>query len=369
MTRQDKKEHLAITREAGISRVSLVSVIAGLVSAYGAFAIVAAIVGASLSKAHVSTNFRTNDWTGSGAVAGLASAVALLVAYLFGGYVAGRMARRAGMLHGFLVFLTSLIVAAVAGGVVAALTDNKDIRSNLRSIGVPTSTDQLKGVAIASAGASLAAILIGAVAGGALGERWHTKLARRAADPAIGPAAESRALATEQDDARRQQVAADPAVRREVAGQEQTNVDQEAANRQAAEQEQLAQEAAQRQAAELETAQREAAAHEAAARQAAEQEAAQREAAQRQVAERQAAEQEAAQRQAGEGRATEQDSTKESQGGAVAVDRPGSQGEGAVADPSARPAGSQGQEPEFLTDDQWREREAADRRRRGSGET
>jgi hypothetical protein len=214
------KDHLEISREAGFGRVSFISVLAGLISAYGAFAIVAAIVGAVLSKVSVNTEFRTNDWTGSGAVALLASAVTLLLAYLFGGYVAGRMARRAGVLHGILVFVATLVVGAIVGGVVALLTDNSNIKSNLRSIGVPTSTSQIKGVAITGVAVSLAAILVGAVLGGMLGERWHTKLARRAADPEIGPAADARARAVEEEQLRQERLARDPLVRRDVPSDE-----------------------------------------------------------------------------------------------------------------------------------------------------
>ena len=104
-----------IAHDAGLGGLSLLSVFAGVVTAYGTFAIVAAIVGASLNGSGVDTDFRTNDWTGSGAVAALASAGALLVAYLFGGYVAGRMARRNAILHGIAVFLLSLIAGAIAG--------------------------------------------------------------------------------------------------------------------------------------------------------------------------------------------------------------------------------------------------------------
>lgn len=210
------KDHLEISREAGFPRISLISVLAGLVTAYGSFAIIAAIVGAILNALDVKTKFTSNDWTGSGAVAALASALTLLLAYLFGGYVAGRMARRAGILHGILVFITSLIVGGVVGGVVSALTDNKEIRKNLRSIGVPTSTDQITRVAIVGLIASLAAILIGAVLGGLLGERWHTKLARRAADPDYGPAADARDRAEREDEARDGRLGRDPLVGRDA---------------------------------------------------------------------------------------------------------------------------------------------------------
>lgn len=216
-TQGSHREHIETSQEAGFNRVSLVSLLAGLLTAYGTFAVVAAIAGAVLNANDAETEFRTNDWTGSGAVASLASAVVLLVAYLFGGYVAGRMARRAGVLHGVLVFVASLITGAVVGVVVGVLTDNEDVKDNLRSIGLPTSVDQIEEVAVVGAVVSLIAMLVGSVLGGALGERWHDKLARRAADPSIGPAAEARARDEREDDERRRRIEHDENLRREGA--------------------------------------------------------------------------------------------------------------------------------------------------------
>jgi len=196
--------------------LSPLSVLAGVLCAYGAFTIVAAIVGSALAAADVNTEFRSNDWTGSGAVAALASAAVLFIAYLFGGYVAGRMARRAGLLHGALVFVVSLVVGGVAGGVVSALADNNEIEDNLRSIGVPTTMDQLTEVAVAGAILSLVAVLVGSLVGGALGERWHTKLARRVADPEIGTTADERARLETEEAERRARIDDDDALRRDL---------------------------------------------------------------------------------------------------------------------------------------------------------
>jgi len=162
------------------------------VAAYGTFAVVAAIAGAIAHRADTSTDFRTNDWTGTGATALLISAVTLFIAFLFGGYIAGRMARRRGVAHGVAVFVVSIIVAAIAGGVVRAFTDNAEIRRNLRSIGVPTTWNQVSSVTVVGVIVALAAMLVGAILGGTLGDRWHAKLERRAADPAYGPDAETR---------------------------------------------------------------------------------------------------------------------------------------------------------------------------------
>jgi hypothetical protein len=106
--------------------------------------------------------------------------VLLLLAYLFGGYVAGRMARRAGLLNGLAVFLVALLLVAAVGAVAASQADAEAIGSNLRSLGIPTTgTEWGKAGTVAGIG-SLAAMLLGALLGGVLGERWHTKLTRRA---------------------------------------------------------------------------------------------------------------------------------------------------------------------------------------------
>lgn len=220
MARNDKtrpgREHRAITQEAGFSRISWLAIVAGTLTAYGAFALLGAIVGAVLDSADVETNFRTNDWTGTTAASALATAITLFLAYLFGGYVAGRMARRSGLLHGLAVFLLGVVAAAVIGGVVAALTDNSDLNRNLRNIGVPSTADDWGKVGIAAGILAIVLMAVGAILGGLLGERWHTKLARRAADPNYGPEAEARRRVDQADDERDRRIASDTPVRRDV---------------------------------------------------------------------------------------------------------------------------------------------------------
>ena len=214
-TYSGRQAHRAVADEAGLGSISVISVLAGMVTAYGTFAIVASVVGAVLSSLDVQTDFRTNDWTGSGAVAALASAVSLLLAYLFGGYVAGRMARRKAVLHGVVVFVASLVAAVIVGGVVGWLTDDEQIRENLQSIGVPTTTDQISGVAVAGAIVSVAAILVGSVLGAMLGEGWHTKLSRRVVDPDVGATRDRREHAAAEDGIAREHVDRDEVIRRD----------------------------------------------------------------------------------------------------------------------------------------------------------
>ena len=207
--------HRETVAEAGIGQLSAISVLAGLVTAYGTFAVVAAIAGSVLASGDVDTEFRTNDWTGSGAVAALTSAVVLLIAYVFGGYVTGRMARRRAVRHGVVLAVATLVVGAIAGGVVSALTDDASIRSNLRSIGVPTTMDQVTDVAIAGVIISLVAIVAGSILGAVAGERWHTKLARRVADPDIGASAVERERLEQEQEARRARLAEEQGARRD----------------------------------------------------------------------------------------------------------------------------------------------------------
>jgi hypothetical protein len=209
------RTHKAVAEEAGFKRVSLISIVAGTVTGYGAFAVLAAIVGAAFSAADVDTDFSTNDWASTESLGGVATAVTLLLAYLFGGYVAGRMARRSGVLHGVAVFVLSLIGGVAVGGLVAGLGDDQEVEQNLRSIGVPTSWDNWGDVGTATAIAALVLMAVGAILGGMLGERWHTKLARRAADPEYGPEAKARREFEAAQGERDQRIESDDLVRRD----------------------------------------------------------------------------------------------------------------------------------------------------------
>lgn len=196
--KQTARDRRAVIEEAGLPRLSFVSVLAGTLAAYGAFAIVAALAAAILDAADVDTDFSTNDWTSTGAVGGLATGIALLLAYLFGGYIAGRMARRDGLLHGVAVAVLSIVGGGIAGALIGWIADDRTIEDNLGSIGVPTNWDEWGAVTWATAIVAIAAIVIGAIAGALYGERWHARLVQRAADPSFGPAAEARRRAEEQ---------------------------------------------------------------------------------------------------------------------------------------------------------------------------
>lgn len=190
---ESRRDRLALVEDAGFRRISVASVLAGVMCAYGTFVMVLGITGGILRAAGVDTNFSANDWRRIGSGAGILVALVLFISYFFGGYVAGRMSRRAGTTHGVLVFVLGLVLLGVAAVIANAATDSADILRNLRSVGIPTSWDEWRDIGTVVGIASLVAMLLGSVVGGAKGERWHGRLLARAADPAVGNVVHGRA--------------------------------------------------------------------------------------------------------------------------------------------------------------------------------
>jgi hypothetical protein len=200
---EGRRDRLALAEDAGLGRVSGTSVLAGILVAYGAFAVVAGLTAAVLQAVNVSVNFSGEDLRRAGTAGGIVLGAVLFVSWLFGGYVAGRMARRAGTTQGLLVFLFGLFIAIAAATVVEASGATGDVVRGLRTLGVPTSAEQWRQIGTVAGVASLAGMFLGAVLGGTMGERWHTKLVSRALDPGVGPeavvrAAQAKALRSEE---------------------------------------------------------------------------------------------------------------------------------------------------------------------------
>ncbi|MDQ4132529.1 MAG: TIGR04086 family membrane protein [Actinomycetota bacterium] len=191
---ESRRDRRALVADAGWSQLSLASVLAGILVAYGAFALLAGIAGGLLDATGADTDI-TARWDDLGVVAGLVVAALLFLSYLFGGYVAGRMARRAGLLHGLAVFVLGVVVLASVAVAIRALAGADSVVENLRELGLPTTGDEWAEVGTIAGLASLAAALVGGVLGGMLGERWHAKLLARAIDPDVGAEAEARRAA------------------------------------------------------------------------------------------------------------------------------------------------------------------------------
>lgn len=187
-TVENRRDRMELAIEAGYPKISFVSVLAGVLVAYGAFAIIAGLTGAVLNALGVDTGaLSDNDWRQLGIGTGIAVGLSLFLAYLFGGYVAGRMARRGGAMNGLLVFVVGILLAIGVGAAIGSQADGDALLSNLRSIGVPTSGEEYSAIGTIAGLAALAAMLIGSILGGIAGERWHGKLLARALDPTVGP--------------------------------------------------------------------------------------------------------------------------------------------------------------------------------------
>jgi amino acid transporter len=149
--------------------------------AYGAFALLAALVGAVAVALGLDTELASNDWTTFGMGSAVTVTVVAFAAYLFGGYVAGRMARRAGLVNGLAVFALAVLLVVVVGAIVASQTDTEAVQANLRSLGLPITGAEWAKIGTAAGIGTLVGMLVGAGIGGVLGERWHSELTRWAA--------------------------------------------------------------------------------------------------------------------------------------------------------------------------------------------
>ena len=196
--RETGRERRELASDAGFGGFSFTSILAGVLVAYGAFAILAGLAAAVVGAVGDDTDLST-DWETLGTTGGLVVAGLLFLAYLFGGYVAGRMARRNGLVHG----LGVLVLGVVIVGVVAALVRSSDgtaaIADNLRSLGIPTTGEEYGQAGTVAGIASLIALVVGSLLGGVLGERWHARLFARAFSPNVGAQA---AAAREAEEAR-----------------------------------------------------------------------------------------------------------------------------------------------------------------------
>jgi hypothetical protein len=192
------RDRKALVAAAGLPATSLVSVLAGTLTAIGAVALLLAALAGIGHLFDLNTNDLNGDnWNDIGLAGAIAFAVVTLLGYYFGGYVAGRMARRAGVRHGVLVVLLGLLLTLGAAGIASAVSDRQAAAQQLRDQGVPTRADDWSGVGVIAGLATLGAMLAGGILGGSRGERWHGRLVTRAADPNVRSRDEERAEETE----------------------------------------------------------------------------------------------------------------------------------------------------------------------------
>ncbi|HZA49891.1 MAG TPA: hypothetical protein VE549_04070 [Myxococcaceae bacterium] len=149
--------------------------------AFGAIFLLSALVGGILAATGVETT--VGDEAREATLgAGIAVVATMFLAYLWGGYTAGRMGRGAGAVHGLLVPMLALIVAAVVVGVVAVLGATANLNLPFGDFRLPIDEGDLVEFGVGVGVASLIAMFLGGILGGMTGARWHTKLERHAVD-------------------------------------------------------------------------------------------------------------------------------------------------------------------------------------------
>jgi signal transduction histidine kinase len=191
---EGRSDRIELAREAGWGRMSWWSVAAGVLTVIGVIAVFVGLVAAVLHALHITTTtLSDSEWTNVGFGVGLVSAVAFFGCFALGGYTAGRMARRAGMRHGLMVFVVGLLVIGCALGIAQLEGAVTVVRDRFEDLGAPTGESTWTGIVLLTIGVALAGALVGSLLGGARGERWHQRLVARATDPAIGPEADLRA--------------------------------------------------------------------------------------------------------------------------------------------------------------------------------
>jgi hypothetical protein len=183
---ETRSDRAALAADAGFGRISLGSVLAGTLVAYGAFAVLLAVAAAVVKAVGVDTNLSTNQWRQLGIGGGVVVAVVLFASYLYGGYVAGRMARRSGAMNGLLVFFLGVVLAVAVAALARLFNADDTVAHNLRNVGVPTTRHEWGDIGTVAGIGSLAAMFVGSLVGGVMGERWHGKLLARAWDPEVG---------------------------------------------------------------------------------------------------------------------------------------------------------------------------------------
>jgi hypothetical protein len=142
--------------------------------------IVGAIVAAISSTTSITQSEAQRQAGTIGVAAGITLILVLMIAYYAGGYVAGRMSRFDGTKQGIGVWVLGLIVTILAIGIGAIFGSQYNILDRVQMPRLPVSTDQLSLGGIITAVAVLVLTLIAAMAGGAIGHRYHNRVDRLA---------------------------------------------------------------------------------------------------------------------------------------------------------------------------------------------
>ena len=143
--------------------------------------IVGAVVGAVGFQLHApvpkvgSSVTSTTQTLGIGAL--ISSLVATFLAYLIGGYTAGRLARFEGRKNGIGIVAWTIVVGIILGILGAILGNKFDVGKQLH-LHIDTAT--LTTTGLVSLAVTLIVMLVAAIIGGSLGERYQRRIDREA---------------------------------------------------------------------------------------------------------------------------------------------------------------------------------------------
>ncbi len=191
-TRRDRR---ALATDAGMGRVSALSVLAGALCGLAAFEILFAIAGSITVAIRGGTDFSSVSAGQFKTLVGVVLTVAVFLAFMFGGYVSGRMSRRNGATHGVLAGIAGIILAAVTVAAVRASGTDNGLARVATHIHVANSWHDWRTFGLFGVLVAAAAMIIGGLVGAIRGESWHGKLLTRAVDPTYGREADDRAEA------------------------------------------------------------------------------------------------------------------------------------------------------------------------------
>lgn len=101
-----------------MNSVSWGSVFAGVVTVL-AVSILLSLLSTSIGLYMIKPQSK-HPGSGVGTTVGIGTAIALIISMIIGGLVAGKLSNTDGMIHGFLVWATTLIIAVILGGMLTA---------------------------------------------------------------------------------------------------------------------------------------------------------------------------------------------------------------------------------------------------------
>lgn len=196
-----RHDTLDTTARGGISGGALAT---GVVVAQGAMLLLMALIGAVLVSAGQIAEGSPTGLEGTVEM-GIGVLIAMLLvqflAYMWGGHTAARMARGAGLAHGLLVPLISLLLALAIGTVAAALQANTALSLPFGTGRLPLEGNYEITWGIGAGIVALLAMFLGGALGGARGEHWHTRLERDAASELVATRHDERVGDERHDDA------------------------------------------------------------------------------------------------------------------------------------------------------------------------